>query len=1287
MPPVRTSSLVNGALLTSTAANSCWHAPSSAVTAPVWRSWHTNQPPAGIYSSLLPEGEALRVPSGDDDPYQATPVPSHIVTPYILPTRSPRVNTSPLRSPAQLRNQSKHVAGPRISIQRAATAPHEQLELPTNARLNLQVTALGASSPGAPPSFEDAELDEPLDIDAEGPDDASAAPPLLQQPPPYLGQDRRATQDEVDDRDPNNAMVWQVYRERVSELDKDLLEGWDNTLTILLVFAGLFSAVATAFLIEAQPDFAEYTAVGIFAVLAQLNSSIITPPPLPDLNNFKASNNARWVSGLWFVSLTLSLVVSLLAILVKQWIVDYTAKLRAPIESTRRWAWRHFAFNHGLSKYGLGFIISSLTAILHMALFLFLAGLAGFLNKLDSVIYWTTIAVTATVGAFYIGVTLAPLWLGDCPSTTPLVSYIHTVYLAMVWVFSGNFLPRKRSWTSIVSANRPAFHEEMVLDGQESRRDLEILTWMLTSLPLRSDVNMALEAFGSINVISSGDAAVQRLTIHHLTISSLSALMIISSPRMSAHFDASFIVDGFNTLVGRRVESQAELGEPWRLVLTTNHWYARALSAWGFVLQHFNQLTVPHYELSVVFRAYSALLEHGSMFAFVDLSHDDALRGLEYFLNRGAAAQRGHSWAPACIITASKLLNAVPQEGRPVIEYRRITWQRRNDPYRQIFLEHITTTPAPTPGLADLAVSIIKRRGTGRLGDSALIDPHLELCRQIRPQPVGNVLDLKSELSILQPLSFVGHGLISETMSAWRVYLIRTSRWKEAAEIAEDLAIKLSVLAQLDPENIPAGISPLQLFDELAGGQQAITLASADYIRFVNLAAHIREVAPNWWRLTKETLEAAPQKDLHLSRDGRRMSPADLIFAVEHTYCWECTRAILHIQRMTKLGPQADLAAGTPVTPWYLDLHWITFVQALAHKAPEARQLEAAYECLRRLPSEFASSDPIMRMFEGDPLQLLPLHLLVVCGFFFDASNRINMHAAHSKVIQHSYMYFLRKCATLDAGPKTASLIERGLKPLSSLLLKENPPAWTAEYIGPALSLLRLILKDDFPRRKPWSTWLGETAFLLAVRLHEAQIARTPSPTFATGLTHLLQAVSPSDRDVHTTAAQQLRSWQTVREVAASSPMNLAYPHKLTGQSKPTSTWDLAFRLNAGPPHWATNPAQFLVIQLALLEHPRISDILQRDDITTTKLLHQLVGGERGVTLAIMDSAAFLDIAIHARMVSDAWWMDGMPIAGPPSAIHNTILHLQNSWNKSNWLRTVSNVTQYVLILLEKALH
>ncbi|KZV80115.1 hypothetical protein EXIGLDRAFT_781413 [Exidia glandulosa HHB12029] len=126
----------------------------------------------------------------------------------------------------------------------------------------------------------------------------------------------------------DGARVWKVYRGEVTEQDKELMDGWNKTLDILLIFAGLFSAVATAFIIESykqlQPDWDEIAGRILLAnAVAQSSGVNVTLPPgvMTNPDDFRASLTSRWINGMWLCSLTLSLVVALACILVKQWIV------------------------------------------------------------------------------------------------------------------------------------------------------------------------------------------------------------------------------------------------------------------------------------------------------------------------------------------------------------------------------------------------------------------------------------------------------------------------------------------------------------------------------------------------------------------------------------------------------------------------------------------------------------------------------------------------------------------------------------------------------------------------------------------------------------------------------------------------------------------------------------------------------------------------------------------------------------------------------------------------------
>ncbi|KAH7096509.1 hypothetical protein BKA62DRAFT_624918, partial [Auriculariales sp. MPI-PUGE-AT-0066] len=256
----------------------------------------------------------------------------------------------------------------------------------------------------------------------------------LPDPTKYTEYEKRYPPDRYGEELGRNARLFRIYHDRVTEKDEDLVQGWHETLNVLLVFAGLFSAVLTAFLIESyfnrskqlQPDYTETTAVAVLAVLAELqgtnSSTSATVHP-----HFAPTTDARWINGLWFTSLMLALIVSLLAILVKQWMVQYTSLMRSSAGDAKRWACRHFALRDGLSTWGIEPFISLLAVLLHIALFLFFVGLVTFLRSLDSIIFYVSIVMSAATASFYLTSTVAPMIWTACPSRTPLLRQLENV--------------------------------------------------------------------------------------------------------------------------------------------------------------------------------------------------------------------------------------------------------------------------------------------------------------------------------------------------------------------------------------------------------------------------------------------------------------------------------------------------------------------------------------------------------------------------------------------------------------------------------------------------------------------------------------------------------------------------------------------------------------------------------------------------------------------------------------------------------------------------------------------
>ncbi|CAE6348796.1 hypothetical protein BN14_05683 [Rhizoctonia solani AG-1 IB] len=115
----------------------------------------------------------------------------------------------------------------------------------------------------------------------------------------------------------DNAAIWDLYLEEAQDYDNELVKGRQASLDTLLIFAALFSAIQTAFLIESkdllQQDSADVSA-SLLLFIAQSQQRIELGVPLPPAANislpdtgFQPTAIAQWINGIWFISLGLSL--------------------------------------------------------------------------------------------------------------------------------------------------------------------------------------------------------------------------------------------------------------------------------------------------------------------------------------------------------------------------------------------------------------------------------------------------------------------------------------------------------------------------------------------------------------------------------------------------------------------------------------------------------------------------------------------------------------------------------------------------------------------------------------------------------------------------------------------------------------------------------------------------------------------------------------------------------------------------------------------------------------------
>ncbi|KDQ13004.1 hypothetical protein BOTBODRAFT_72424, partial [Botryobasidium botryosum FD-172 SS1] len=196
---------------------------------------------------------------------------------------------------------------------------------------------------------------------------------------------------EIDDGEPlweqpAESTFWKASFEVASERDKVLVKGWNDSMDVLLIFSGLFSAVVTAFLIESYQGLSQDSTSITNALLRwQIDISIGGPgvPRPPELASpFEPASNIVRVNCLWFASLIISLGATVVIVLAKQWIDDYDDYKVYPGSSRDRAQIRHIRFTN-LERWRVPMIIDSLPTCLLAALGLFFVGMVEFLQAIN----------------------------------------------------------------------------------------------------------------------------------------------------------------------------------------------------------------------------------------------------------------------------------------------------------------------------------------------------------------------------------------------------------------------------------------------------------------------------------------------------------------------------------------------------------------------------------------------------------------------------------------------------------------------------------------------------------------------------------------------------------------------------------------------------------------------------------------------------------------------------------------------------------------------------------------
>ncbi|KAK0441419.1 hypothetical protein EV421DRAFT_732294 [Armillaria borealis] len=326
-----------------------------------------------------------------------------------------------------------------------------------------------------------------------------------------------------------NARVWRTYEDENRIHDANMVEESRDNVDVLLVFAGLFSAVVTTFAVQTsqslQPDYAAMSASLLYeSVLVQRaianGSSVasITPSPLNPTIPFIPATTDVWVNGLWFTSLFLSLTTALVAVLVKQWLHHYVA-LPSGTPRDRSFT-RQFRYA-GFQKWRVQVIIGLLPVLMHLALAIFLVGLVIFLQPLRQALSWIIFAGTVLVYTGYVVAAILPILFPQCPYRTPLCDFVYVSFCRIV--------PRV-SWCRrrdlLLSCKRGDFSDILRCLPHIQARNSQSLTMIESEVVKQMSINLAAEALDWLFSVSSNP------TVQSIVVQSVGGLPMESEERL-----------------------------------------------------------------------------------------------------------------------------------------------------------------------------------------------------------------------------------------------------------------------------------------------------------------------------------------------------------------------------------------------------------------------------------------------------------------------------------------------------------------------------------------------------------------------------------------------------------------------------------------------------------------------------------------------------------------------------------------------------------------------------------
>ena len=278
--------------------------------------------------------------------------------------------------------------------------------------------------------------------------------------------------------------------------------------------AGLFSTALTSFIIDSKQNLKVNPAdqmvyylqqnVAMLAQISQQMTSIApqisipsSPPPLypgssPSLSDIR-------VNVFWSMALVFSLFAALLAILVQQWVRDYMhvfLRYSDPLKCARLRQYLH----DGCEKWYMPIVAEAVPGLLHIALFLFFAGLGDLVLGINAAVGLITAIPIGIIGLLYIFTMVAPVIYPQSPyqnSFSGLIWYIFQRLHGRTYKDRGS-----NGASKPVSTNMSEGQMQLAMEENEGRmiRDERAIRWMINDMTEETEMEQLVVTIpGSLN--------------------------------------------------------------------------------------------------------------------------------------------------------------------------------------------------------------------------------------------------------------------------------------------------------------------------------------------------------------------------------------------------------------------------------------------------------------------------------------------------------------------------------------------------------------------------------------------------------------------------------------------------------------------------------------------------------------------------------------------------------------------------------------------------------------------